>query len=92
MSGRISRWRRKQTRSAQSTIAFSAAIAAEQSEKRPLEKDGHPSSVMLGLVPSICLGSIGQQILGTRPRVTSRRESIDKRTARRMTGRCKYSE
>ncbi|EJZ18069.1 hypothetical protein RCCGEPOP_27464, partial [Rhizobium sp. Pop5] len=33
-----------------------------------------PSFVMLGLVPSICLRSMGQQILGTRPRMTPNTE------------------
>ncbi|RUM18865.1 hypothetical protein EFQ99_32075 [Rhizobium vallis] len=34
------------------------------------------SFVMLGLVPSICLPSIGQQILGTRPRMTGKQRDL----------------
>ncbi|ACE94091.1 hypothetical protein AMC87_PD00009 (plasmid) [Rhizobium phaseoli] len=41
------------------------ALGASARERMP-----DLSSVILGLVPSICLRSIGQQILGTRPRTT----------------------
>ncbi|OWV85409.1 hypothetical protein ATY78_25700 [Rhizobium sp. R635] len=37
-------------------------------------RPANSSFVMLGLVPSICLRSIGQQILGTRPRMTSSKD------------------
>ncbi|RUM22033.1 hypothetical protein EFQ99_26285 [Rhizobium vallis] len=40
---------------------------------RLLAKPANSSFVMLGLVPSICLRPIGQQILGTGPRMTSHR-------------------
>ncbi|MGY3611468.1 hypothetical protein ACWGRJ_47380, partial [Bradyrhizobium sp. Lot11] len=51
---------------------------------RPLKKLGIPSFVMLGLVPSICIRWIGQQILGTRPRMTPARCEICHQTE----GRC----
>ncbi|PDV85936.1 hypothetical protein CO652_23785 [Rhizobium sp. H4] len=45
-----------------------------------LTEPAYCSFVMLGLVPSICIRLIGQQILGTRPRMTrSKRQTEPQR-------------